>query len=208
MQLFSHFKKHSAGIFTLAACALMAGGLVTSPSFAAGDTPPDHRVTICHATGSTTNPFVVITPAKAGVVKGHEGAGHQDAEDIIPPFDWNGQSFPGQNWDAQGQATFNAGCVVTVVTSPPPTTPGVPTTPVQPTTPVEPSGAAVAAPLGAAKAAPPQEVSIAADTAADTAAADEGADYVVSAALFGSGALLIVWVLLTLYAHRTRGQHA
>jgi hypothetical protein len=66
------------------------------------------HVTICHATGSQSNPFVQISPSKAGVVNGH--IGHQDARDIIPPFDYQGQHYSGQNWDTTGQAIWNNGC--------------------------------------------------------------------------------------------------
>ena len=216
--LLSQLKKHSTGIFSLAACVLMAGGLATSPAFAAGDTPPDHRHTICHATGSEKNPFVEITPAKAGVVNGHSGNSHQSGDDIIPPFthEKKGETIhhPGQNWDAQGQANFDAGCVPTVVTPPPTVQPPTVQPPIiEPPTVVPPAatpgqpqpiGAAAArVPLGAAKAAPAQ-VSIAADTAAESG----GTDHTVSGALLGSGGLLMVWVLLTGYTRRLRGQHA
>jgi hypothetical protein len=53
------------------------------------------RVTICHATGSATNPYVVITPSAAGVLDGHYA--HQDQRDIIPPFTFRGESYPGLN---------------------------------------------------------------------------------------------------------------
>jgi hypothetical protein len=67
------------------------------------------HVTICHATGSSTNPYVRISPSAAGVFHGH--LGHQDGRDIVPPFTWNGQTFS-ENWDANGQAIWNAGCAV------------------------------------------------------------------------------------------------
>jgi hypothetical protein len=74
-----------------------------------------NKVTICHATGSQTNPFVMITPNANGVVNGHQA--HQDGNDIIPPFDYNDHGttvhFAGQNWDSTGQAIFNNGCKVT-----------------------------------------------------------------------------------------------
>ena len=77
------------------------------------------RHTICHATGKPTK-FVVITPSVRGVYNGHLGFSHHQARDIIPPFqyDANGngvidanETFS-QNWDAAGEAIFNAGCVV------------------------------------------------------------------------------------------------
>lgn len=75
--------------------------------------PPNHKVTYCHATGSETNPFVVITTDKLAVVRGHHF--HQNEEDVIPPFNWAlpnaSGSFPGQNW-GPGAADFIAsGCV-------------------------------------------------------------------------------------------------
>lgn len=77
-----------------------------------------NKVTICHATGSQSNPYVVITPNANGVVSGHEA--HQDQNDIIPPFDYNDHGttkhFAGQNWDASGQAIFNNGCKVASTT--------------------------------------------------------------------------------------------
>ncbi|MGC0237218.1 hypothetical protein [Arthrobacter sp. SD76] len=120
----------------------------TKPGGAVTPTPkPTHphddngkKITICHATGSETNPYVVITIALQGL-NGHAGAHHQHAEDIIPPND--GKVMPaGQNWTAEGQATWNNDCVPVKVppTTPPTTPPTVPPT-VTPTTP--PTGAVV-----------------------------------------------------------------
>jgi hypothetical protein len=90
--------------------------IVAAPAavLAASNSNAHDKVTICHATGSQSNPFVVITPNANGVVNGH--VAHQDERDIIPPFDYNDHGttvhFPGQNWDASGQAIFNNGCKV------------------------------------------------------------------------------------------------
>lgn len=70
--------------------------------------------TICHATGSETNPYVKITPSEAGVFNGHLGD-HQDGEDIIPPFEYQGETYS-QNWP-EGQAIFENDCEVPVVTT-------------------------------------------------------------------------------------------
>lgn len=67
------------------------------------------QVTICHATGSESNPFVAVTAAKAGIVSGHYGSDHQDGEDIIPPFTYQEVEYS-QNWDAEGQAIFEDEC--------------------------------------------------------------------------------------------------
>jgi hypothetical protein len=113
-----------------------------SPSPTPTPTPPgddDQKITICHATGSETNPYVVITIALQGL-NGHANANHQLSEDIIPPN--SGTIVPdGQNWTAEGQATFNNGCVP--VTVPPTVPPTIPPT-------VPPSGAVVPMPSGAA----------------------------------------------------------
>src|SRR5665213_800608 len=66
-------------------------------------------VTICHATGSSSNPYVRISPSASGVFHGH--LGHQDGRDIVPPFTWKGQTLS-ENWDANGMAIYNAGCTV------------------------------------------------------------------------------------------------
>jgi len=103
------------------------------------------KVTICHATGSQTNPFVVISPDAEGVIEGHYG--HQDQRDIIPPFTYGGQSYPGQNWDSQGKATYDHGCTPPA-TSDTPGTPGTPSTPGIPGTPGTSAGTPVVTPAG------------------------------------------------------------
>lgn len=113
-----------------------------------------HKITICHATGSSTNPFVVIT-VDLHALNGHAGSGHQNGEDIIPPN--NGTIVPaGQNWTAEGQATFNNGCVPTTVPPvvPPVVPPAVPPG-VNPVVPGagNPSGAVVGATVGVGAAA-------------------------------------------------------
>jgi hypothetical protein len=120
--------------------------LGATTALAQGNSINQGKHTICHATGSESNPFVVITPAKAGVFNGHlatssggqAGADHQLAEDIIPPFqydsDRNGTAETySQNWDAEGQAIFNTGCEVSEGggpgANPPPPPPPPPTPP-------------------------------------------------------------------------------
>ncbi len=65
------------------------------------------KVTICHATGSATNPFVRITVATPAAAMAH--VRHQDERDIIAPFSYQGQSYS-LNWNATGEATFYNGC--------------------------------------------------------------------------------------------------
>jgi hypothetical protein len=93
------------------------------------------KVVICHATDAQNHPYVVNKPAKDGDVSGHADhtgpVWHDGIEpkwgDIIPPFDYPGGSFPGLNWNAEGQAIYDNGCkipdeVVTTVTPQAPTT--------------------------------------------------------------------------------------
>jgi uncharacterized repeat protein (TIGR01451 family) len=111
-----------------------AAALITVPGSPAladngGKGNSNDKQTICHATSSNTNPYVVNTPNKNGDVDGHAGhtgpvwnpslkAQHVTWGDIIPPFDYNDHGtaahFPGQNWDANGQAWFANGCRVPI----------------------------------------------------------------------------------------------
>lgn len=91
---------------TLAAIAASALLVSALPASAA----PADKVTICHATGSATNPYVVITPSAAGVYNGHYRQ-HDDLGqgDIIPEFTYNGVTYPAKNG---GQAAIDNGCVL------------------------------------------------------------------------------------------------
>lgn len=96
---------------TVAVTALVtatAGALLATavPASAA----PAAKVTLCHATGSTTNPYVRITVAAAGAYRGHYSQ-HEDngLGDIIPRFRFRGQTYS-LNWDADGRSTFGNNC--------------------------------------------------------------------------------------------------
>ncbi|WP_217915347.1 hypothetical protein [Miltoncostaea marina] len=82
--------------------ALAAVGALAAPALAA--TP---RVAICHATGSTTNPYVLISPAAPGIVRAH--LDHQEDRDVVPPFTFRGTTWS-QNWDAAGGDLYDARC--------------------------------------------------------------------------------------------------
>ena len=88
-----------ARIFTATVVAVgMVGASASMASATSGD---PHKVTICHATASRSNPYVVITVdvASIGDTSGHGRSG-VNAGDIIPPFDIAGVQYAGNNWDA------------------------------------------------------------------------------------------------------------
>jgi hypothetical protein len=72
----------------------------------------DSRVTICHATSSSKNPYVVLTISVSAAGGRGNGDHFAHARDIIPPV--NGHS--GLNWDATGTAIYAAGCVRSTAT--------------------------------------------------------------------------------------------
>jgi hypothetical protein len=95
-------------------------GIVAVSSANADQT--DHKVTLCHATDSHTNPYVSVTVDYHAVVNG--GHGNHDGPvfdpsiqtkwgDIIPSFDFGpGAQYPGMNLDDSGQAILANGCSV------------------------------------------------------------------------------------------------
>jgi hypothetical protein len=83
-------------------------------AFAVTDAEAQERVTLCHRTGSATNPYVQITLSAAGAFHGHldhEQVGNGLGGDIIPPFTYQGETYS-KNWTAEGRAIWENGCVV------------------------------------------------------------------------------------------------
>lgn len=101
---------------------LMFGLTATSASAA-----PQDKITICHRDANNKKPYgpKAITVSENSILKpnGHathtgpvwdptlKGLGIQWG-DIIPPFDFDGGSFPGLNWTTAGQAIFNNNCQI------------------------------------------------------------------------------------------------
>ena len=92
----------------------------------AGADTASHKVTLCHATDSTTTPYSLVTVDYNSITR----TGHGDHTgpiytpgvvgkwgDIIPTFNFGDGPYPGMNFDGPGQVILLNGCVVT-----PPTT--------------------------------------------------------------------------------------
>ena len=88
--------------------ALVVGGIATM-TVSATKPSPAHRLVICHATGSGSNPYaqLVVDIAPSGYVDGDHS---RHDRDIIPPYVYGDFSYQGKNWDAEGQAIWANGC--------------------------------------------------------------------------------------------------
>ena len=103
----------------IAAAALVALlALLPAAQSVFGSAPPEHKVTICHATPPDTaaNGWVTLEVDVASV--GYQHAGHESEHDadIIPPYAYGEFTFDGKNWDAAGQATWGNDCVAVEAT--------------------------------------------------------------------------------------------
>ena len=82
------------------------------------------KVTLCHSTGSNSNPYITNEPDKSGDLSGHaDDIGPiwypgitVTWGDIIPSFnylcDTGVCNYPGLNWTTEGQAVWNNGCTM------------------------------------------------------------------------------------------------
>jgi hypothetical protein len=119
--------------FTLPSVGLAVLGLATAGLGFAGETaaPPSHKVTICHATHSATNPYVAITvdvssAGEAQILHGHR----EHSDDVIPTFVYDGVTYSGQG----DQSILANGCNVSQTTSTESATTETTTTPTDSTT--------------------------------------------------------------------------
>lgn len=103
-----------SGMVTITAEALtgyeLTGTASWSQAFETTPCPPKHhdqKVTLCHATGLLSSPYVQITASAAGAYYGHY---LQHEDDIIPAFTYRGQMVPAKNWTTANQAIYNSGC--------------------------------------------------------------------------------------------------
>jgi len=100
-------------VFTAFIIPVAMIGIGTASASATNGDP--HKVTICHATASKSNPYVVITVdvASIGDMSGHGRSG-VNAGDIIPPFDIAGVQYAGNNWDAAHAPIALSQCGMTI----------------------------------------------------------------------------------------------
>jgi hypothetical protein len=112
-----------------AAVVALAVGVLLPLAANATQPDPDHKVTLCHATQSESNPYSLVTVDVAAVLSGGHGdhtgpvfdpsLTKQDGwGDIIPPFDFGpGEQYAGMNMTPAGQAILAAGCEPEAVTT-------------------------------------------------------------------------------------------
>ena len=93
--------------------SVVMGAALMAP--ASADQPGSVSEPICHATGSSTNPYV----SQAKSFTGEPGNGYDLTDgvfptdpwgDIIPPYEVGTTSFAGSNWTDAGQLIFDDGC--------------------------------------------------------------------------------------------------
>jgi hypothetical protein len=107
------------------AAMIVGGGALALVPTAQATPPPDHQVTLCHRTGSATNPYVQVTvdiksAGEAQTAKGHDDhnqIGNGIGGDIIPSYTYGDFTYPGKNLDTDfggvtGADILANGCVV------------------------------------------------------------------------------------------------
>jgi hypothetical protein len=128
-------RQFKIGLATVATGMLLAVvGLSMSPASAAPK-GSGGEITLCHRTNSTSNPYRIITVSFSGSngeLQGPDHTGHTGPAfdysadpavayppphngdqwgDIIPPYSWDGGSYPGSdNWTEGGEAIHDEGC--------------------------------------------------------------------------------------------------
>ena len=106
--------KHFWALLGILVGAILGGLVLVKFAYATQTNP--HKIIICHATGSNSNPFSQIEVDSSAIDgignSDHNRNGHQNGEDIIPPTYNNGQQgyWSSRNWNASGQAIWRNDC--------------------------------------------------------------------------------------------------
>ena len=120
--------RRAAGFAAVMAAVAIVAALAVPMVAGATQPDPGHKVTLCHATDSYSNPYVQVTVDVAAVLNGGHGdhvgpvfdpslPKHTKWGDIIPAFDFGpGEQYAGMNVP-DGQAFLDAGCGATTTTT-------------------------------------------------------------------------------------------
>lgn len=152
-----NFMKLSKFVLAVAFVALGTVGSLTptTTTLAKNTKHSNHKVTICHATNSATNPYVQISVNYNSIVRGAGHNGHhgnggvatsvdhaaqlknsgQRWGDIIPAL--ADHNYAGKNLTTEGQVVLDNGCKMPVAPATP-VKPNKPSEPAQPTNPAQP----------------------------------------------------------------------
>jgi hypothetical protein len=103
------FAKVAIGLVFAAGLLMLFGGVDILIASATERSWPEQSITICHATGSSAQPYVPVDVkvSSDGRVEDPRGA---IANDVVPPYTYAGVDHPGTNWTPAGQALWYRGC--------------------------------------------------------------------------------------------------
>lgn len=141
-------------VFASVFAAISTLGALAPATTTLANNSRDHKVTICHATNSATNPYVSVTVDYNSIVRGPGHDGHnggvatsvahatqmkndkQRWGDIIPAIAEH--NYAGKNLTTEGRTILANDCKFPTVVTPAPETPVTPEQPTNPTQPANP----------------------------------------------------------------------
>jgi hypothetical protein len=107
--MLGRFTKVCIGFVFLAGLFMVFGGVDILIASATEKSLPEETITICHATGSPSKPYVPldVKVGSNGRVQDPQGI---TSDDVVPPYSYAGVDHAGTNWTAAGQALWYRGC--------------------------------------------------------------------------------------------------
>jgi hypothetical protein len=113
---FTYSDKYVAHVYNVVVTAWDGSGNLNVSGSSVPCDNLDHLIDICHANNGIKD-YVKQNVDFDSIIKNNGHSEHQDERDIIPPFDYIKNGVPGHfdglNWGPEGQAIYNANCVVT-----------------------------------------------------------------------------------------------